>query len=157
MQARTLTIPDTSLIWISRTKKGQDCSRERGNSGSGDYGSAEWFSKGKKCPLWPSIEITHTRAELSKRDNYSAKPAFELRHQPWNEIVWNKHRGSTQPLEVFLDNINQHWIPWDRLGRALMDLCFSGFIKADRTTLSSKRGPQKQVLMDNNYSTEMSS
>lgn len=145
MQARTLTIPDTSLIWISKTKKGQDCSRERGNSGSGDYGSADWFSKGKECPLWPSIEITHARAEPSKRDNYSANQYLNWGTNPGMkspEINIVKYSASTQPLEVFLDNINQPWIPWDRLGRALMDLCFSGFIKADRTTLSSKGGSQ---------------
>lgn len=79
-----LTIPDTPLIWISRRQKGWGCSRERGNSGRGDYGSAEWFSKGVHSD--PCLEIALTGADSSKVNNYSVNQGvFALRN--WNELT----------------------------------------------------------------------
>lgn len=146
MQDKTLTIPDTSLIWISRKKKGQGCSRERGNSGSGDYGSTEWCSKDKECPLWPRLEIALAGAEPSKRNNYSANQvAFELRNQPWNEIIRKKHRQIQWLHSVIWGVFRYDQSTVDPMG-ALTDLRFSCFIRADKSTPWPFFRPQKQVL-----------
>lgn len=92
-QVEMLTTPDTPRhLNFKKAKGDRNCSRERGNSGEGDYGSEEWFS-----PLWPSPERALTGADPSKINSYSAKQVvFELRNQPWNEIIRNKHQQMQQ-------------------------------------------------------------